>query len=78
MERREDQVLKVSTEGGTRGRGDRSPNRGRGRGRGRQPFNKSLIKCHRCHKLGHFQYECPTWEANYVEHDEKEKMLLMA
>ncbi|KAL7592649.1 hypothetical protein Lser_V15G32689 [Lactuca serriola] len=78
MEQREDQVLKVSTKGRTKGRSGRSPNRGRGRRRGRQPFDKSLIECHRCHNLGHFQYECPTWEGNYAGHDEKEEMLLMA
>ena len=30
--------------------------------------------------IGHFQYECPKWEkeANYVELEEKEEMLLMS
>ncbi|RDY10300.1 hypothetical protein CR513_05204, partial [Mucuna pruriens] len=51
--------------------------RGRGRGRGRQPFNKAIIECFKCHKLGHFQYECPSWEngANYAKVDEE--VLLM-
>ncbi|KAJ9537516.1 hypothetical protein OSB04_030249 [Centaurea solstitialis] len=33
-----------------------------------------------CHKLGHFQYECPSWEksAHYAEMDEEEEVLLMA
>jgi len=22
-------------------------------------FNKALVKCFQCHKLGHYQYECP-------------------
>jgi hypothetical protein len=61
--------------GGLRGRG-----RGKGRGRGRQSFNKALIEYYRCHKLGHFSYECPSWEkaANYVELDEEDDMLLMS
>jgi len=60
--------------GGYRGRG-----RGRGRGQGRA-FDKSTVECYRCHKLGHFQYECPTY-ANYTDHtelDEGEEMLLMS
>ena len=38
------------------------------------------MECFKCHKLGHFQYECPSWEksANYVEFDEEEEMLLMS
>lgn len=30
------------------------------------------VECFKCHKLGHFQYECPSWEksANYAEIDE--------
>ena len=64
---------------GGRGRG-RGTFRGRGRGRGRQEFNKALVKCYKCHKLGHFQYECPSWEkaANYVEADKEDEVLLMA
>ncbi|KAJ8775178.1 hypothetical protein K2173_020182 [Erythroxylum novogranatense] len=61
----EEQVLKVSYE-----------DRGRGRGR----FNKATVECFRCHKLGHFQYECPMeGKANYAEIDEEEgDILLMA
>jgi len=55
-------------------------NRG-GRGRGRQSFNKETIECFKCHKLGHFQYECPNWEkkANYAElkEEEEDKELLL-
>lgn len=61
-----------------RGRG-RGNFRGRGRGRGRA-FNKATVECYRCHKLGHFQYECPNY-AHYVEYaelDEDQEMLLMA
>ena len=69
----DEQVLKVTLEDnfGTRGRG-RGGYRGRGRGRGRQGFNKALVECYKCHKLGHFQYECPSWEkgVNYAEHSE--------
>lgn len=79
----EEQALNVSYEGG-RGRG-RVPFRGRGRARGRSGFNrqglnKSLVECYKCHKLGHFQYECPNWEkgAHYAEADTEEEMLLMS
>ena len=77
----EEQVLKVSYEetSGGRGRG-RTPFKGRGRGRGRQSFNKATIECYKCHKLGHYQYECQIKdkEANYAELDEHEEMLLMS
>ncbi|KAA8528098.1 hypothetical protein F0562_035033 [Nyssa sinensis] len=76
----EEQVLKVTHEDNTsRGRG-RGVFKGRGRGRGRQLFNKATIECFKCHKLGHFQYECPSWEngANYAELDEGEELLLMS
>lgn len=38
------------------------------------------MECYRCHKLGHFQFECPTWdkEANYAELGEEEEMSLMS
>lgn len=74
----DDQVLKVTygRGAGTRGRG--AYGRGRGRGRGRMFPNKSTVECYKCHRLGHFQYECPKLEekANYA--DEVEEMLLMA
>ncbi|PNX68371.1 copia-type polyprotein, partial [Trifolium pratense] len=81
-QRDEEQVLKMSNNGGRgRGRGGRDGGRGRGRGRGR--FNKENIECYKCHKLGHFQSECPNWEednANYAEFefDEGGEILLMA
>ena len=59
--------------GQVRGRGSY---RGRGRGRGRQSFDKATTECYKCHKLGHFQWECSSKEANYVE--TQEEMLLMA
>ena len=77
----EEQALKVTFEDrvGGRGRG-RNAFRGRGRGRGRQAFDKATVECYKCHKLGHFQYECPTWdkEANYAELNGEEEMLLMS
>lgn len=77
----EEQALKVTYEGGRgRGRG-RGAYRGRGRGRASTSFNKATVECYRCRKLGHFQYECPSWnkeEANYTELNEKDEMLLMS
>lgn len=42
---------------------------GQGGGCGR---NREVIECFRCHKLGHFQYECPDGDkrANYAEMEE--------
>ncbi|GAA0175179.1 hypothetical protein LIER_28409 [Lithospermum erythrorhizon] len=75
-----DQVLQVEDRFNvitSRGRGNY---RGRGRGRGRQtPFDKASIECYKCHKLGHFQNECPRWEreAHYASVDEEDDLLLM-
>ena len=76
---KEDDKLLIVTQGrgmGNRGRG--SYGRGRGRGRGRSTTNRITVECYKCHKLGHFQFECPKWEeeANYAE--ENEDILLMA
>lgn len=75
----EEHALKVSYDDGGRGRG-RAIFRGRGRGRGRQGSHKATIECYRCHQLEHFQYECPSSgkQANYVEADEPEEMVLMS
>jgi hypothetical protein len=80
--RGEEQALKITYGENTgRGRG-RGMFRGKGRGRGRDrlQFNKATIECFKCHRLGHFQYECPAWEkgVNYTEIDEGEELLLMA
>lgn len=76
----DDQVLKVTYERGAGSRGRGFNGRGRGRGRGRASPNKSTVECYKCHRLGHFQNECPKWEeeANYANLEEKEDMLLMA
>ncbi|CAA7015782.1 unnamed protein product [Microthlaspi erraticum] len=79
--RHDEQVLQVtygvSQLNATRGRGRGGSVRGRG---GRGTVNKELVECYKCHKFGHFQYECPDWEkqANYVEFDEEEVLVLMA
>ncbi|CAJ2653193.1 unnamed protein product [Trifolium pratense] len=76
--KQEEQALKVTNGGRGRGRG-RNSNSARGRGRGRQ--SKENVECFHCHKLGHYQSNCPNWSenANYAELDEfKEEMLLMA
>ncbi|KAJ0809226.1 putative RNA-directed DNA polymerase [Helianthus annuus] len=81
-EKDEEQVFKVEQgdHSGTRGRGrGRGSPRGRGRGRGRQTMNRETVECYRCHKLGHFSYECPdSKEANYAGFDEEEEVMLMA
>ncbi|XP_019459937.1 PREDICTED: uncharacterized protein LOC109359697 [Lupinus angustifolius] len=77
----EEHVLKVAQEDrSNRGRGRGVFRGGHGRGRGRQPLNKAIIECFKYHRLGHFQYECPSWEkkANYVELDEEEEILLIS
>lgn len=78
-----EQVLKITSDFNDLnvGRGRGSSFRGRGRGRGRNgSYNKALVECYKCHKLGHFKFECPSAErqANYVEFDEEEELLLMA
>ncbi|XP_074361685.1 uncharacterized protein LOC141701944 [Apium graveolens] len=58
----DEHALKITHEGNYGGRGQRRAafrgGRGQGRGRGRQPWSKETVECYKCHKLGHFQYEC--------------------
>jgi hypothetical protein len=74
----EDQALKITHGGGNSTRG-----RGRGaktdQGRGKR-LNKENIECYKCHKLRHFQYECPDSEgyAHYADYNDDEEVLLMA
>jgi hypothetical protein len=76
-ESNEEQALKISNAGRSSGRG-RGRSSTRGRGRGKQ--SKEHVECFKCHKLGHYQNECPSWEdnANYAEFGEEEETLLMA
>ena len=71
----EEQTLQANHESPS---GGRSQGRGSFRGRGRQNFDKAIVECYYCHKLGRFQYECPKLkkEVNYMKVDEE--MLLMA
>ncbi|GAU23520.1 hypothetical protein TSUD_39990 [Trifolium subterraneum] len=79
-DKEEEQALKVASYGrgnsGYRGRG-RNSSRGRGRGRA----SKENVECYKCHKMGHYQSDCPSWgenDANYAAFDQHEEILLMA
>ncbi|GAU30667.1 hypothetical protein TSUD_31390 [Trifolium subterraneum] len=58
------QALKITNpgRGNGRGRGRNSTNASRGCGRGR--LSKEHVECFKCHKLGHYQSECPDWEGD--------------
>lgn len=75
----DEHALKVTHEQsyGGRGRGRTAFRGGQGQGRGRnsQPRSKETVECYKCHKLGHYQYEC---QANYADLEESEEMVLMA
>ena len=88
-QKEEEHVLNIINSENDRGRGEykfeergiaRGNFRERGRSKGRQPFNKALVECFSCHRLGHYQCECPRLRnvANYTELDEDEEMLLMS
>ncbi|GAU31024.1 hypothetical protein TSUD_214600 [Trifolium subterraneum] len=78
-EKEEEQALKVASYGrggSTRGRGH-----GGARGRGRARISKENIEYFKCHKLGHYQSECSSWEekyVNYAAYDAHEEIMLMA
>ncbi|MCI21955.1 retrovirus-related Pol polyprotein from transposon TNT 1-94 [Trifolium medium] len=57
QEKEDEQALKVTNSGRGYGRG-RGRGGFRGRGRGRQ--SKENVECFGCHKLGHYQNECPS------------------
>ncbi|CAJ2655556.1 unnamed protein product [Trifolium pratense] len=75
--KQDEQAIKVTNGGRGRGRG-RNSNSSRGRGRGRQ--SKENVECFKCHKLRHYQSDCPNLSenVNYAEFDDEEEMLLMA
>ncbi|KAL5786433.1 hypothetical protein ACOSQ2_008825 [Xanthoceras sorbifolium] len=63
---------------------DQSNFSGKGRGRDQQ-FDKSKVECYRCHKLGHYHYDCyvrmpkdkERWEkSNFSEKKEVETLLM--
>jgi len=70
-----EQALKVSNGG----RGYVGYCRGKGSSSVRGRINKASVECFKCHKLGHYQNECPLWEenANFVEFEDGE-LLMMA
>ncbi|PNX93700.1 retrovirus-related Pol polyprotein from transposon TNT 1-94 [Trifolium pratense] len=80
----EEQALKMSNLGRGNNNGGNSRGRGRAsrwRGRGRSNSNsKEFVEYYKCHKLGHYQSDCPNWEenANFAEFDEHGEMLMMA
>lgn len=40
----------------------RNDYKGRGQGRGKKHLKQAFVECYKCHKLGHFRYECPSRE----------------
>ncbi|KAJ9538612.1 hypothetical protein OSB04_031345 [Centaurea solstitialis] len=66
-------------EGSGRGRGRYAGGSYQGRGRRRFSPSKATVECYWCHKLGHFQLECPEWgkRAKFAEMDEEKELLLM-
>ncbi|PNX61302.1 (+)-delta-cadinene synthase isozyme a, partial [Trifolium pratense] len=69
-----DEQAALTISGAGRGRGRNSSSRWRSRGR----ISKETVECFKCHQLGHYKNECPTWEeAKYGEADYEEEFLLM-
>nr|KYP40105.1 Retrovirus-related Pol polyprotein from transposon TNT 1-94 [Cajanus cajan] len=66
----DEQVLKITHDSRSK------IGRGHGRGHGRQSLNKVIVECFRCHKLGHFQYECPQVEkqVHYSMYEESSRV----
>lgn len=59
---KEAQALKVTHGGQYTGRGSRRGSfRGRCHGKGKQSFDKATLECYAYSKLGHYQWEYPTW-----------------
>jgi hypothetical protein len=70
----EDQSQKMSNAGRGFGHG-----RSRGGDRRRIRTSKENVECYKCHKLRHYQSECPNLEenANNAEFDDEKELLLI-
>lgn len=63
----EEHALKVTHGSQYAGRGRGRGNfGGKGRGRRRESFDKAMVECYACHKLGHFPWECKKGVANFA------------
>lgn len=58
QEKEEEQVLKIAYYGRD-GKSNRGRGRGRVCGRGRGRLSRDQVQCYKCHKIGHYQSECP-------------------
>ncbi|CAL1399684.1 unnamed protein product [Linum trigynum] len=78
-------LFRISCDSGARGgrSGRGGGYQGRGRGRGGRGWSKDNVECFKCHKYGHYQYECPGWypnphQSHFTQNDMTDDVLLMA